>query len=67
MRYVPGLEAERHGGRKLADLNLWYRLVVPAGTDAVLLLDALRALPVVEFADGEPLPSPQPTADFSTL
>lgn len=70
------LDAERERGqarsrRSLADLNLYYRLTLPAGADAAALCDELNALPVVELAVPAPLPAPPPadippvTPDFS--
>jgi serine protease len=57
---VERAEAQRESRRALADLNLYYRLRVPNGVDAVALAEQLGRLPVVEFAEpaGSPPPSP---------
>jgi sugar lactone lactonase YvrE len=57
--------------RALADMNLYFRLDVPAGVDTAALCDELNALPFVELAEPEarPMPAPvdlpPPTPDFS--
>jgi len=53
--------AESRSGRKLADLNLYYDIAVPAGVSIEALCDALNALPSVELAAPAPLPAPTPT------
>lgn len=59
-------QAERNSGRKLPDLNLWFRLRLPDGTDDQAVLRQLNALSVVETAYAEPLPAPTPaTPDLS--
>lgn len=57
---VERAEAQRESRRELADLNLYYRLRVPAGVDAVAVAERLGHLGVVEFAEpaGSPPPSP---------
>ena len=67
-RPVAALDAERAraelaSGRALADLNLYYRVAVPAGVDATELADALNALAVVELAAPYPLQAPPPQFD----
>ncbi|MBV9950309.1 MAG: S8 family serine peptidase [Acidimicrobiia bacterium] len=53
--------AEERSGRRQADLNLWYRVTVPAGTDVASVVDRLNALDAVEVAYAEPQASPPPT------
>jgi subtilisin family serine protease len=56
---------EAKTGKDLADLNLWYRLVVGAGAAPEALVDALNRLDIVEIAYPEPLPVPPPvTPDY---
>ncbi|HEX7283567.1 MAG TPA: PKD domain-containing protein [Vicinamibacterales bacterium] len=58
--------AEARGGRKTADLNLWYRLRLRPGTDVDGVIADLRALDIVETAYRQPRPAPMPvTPDFS--
>jgi hypothetical protein len=52
--------AEARSGRRLADLDLWYRVTVPTGADAASLVDRLNGLDAVEVAYAEPLPPPPP-------
>jgi serine protease len=60
-----GREARARSGRHQADLNLFFRLDLPAGTDIVALTDALNALDVVEVAAPAAKPeSPPVTASF---
>lgn len=59
------LQAERSraqaaSGRALADLSLYYVLDLPAGARAAAVLEQLSALPLVEFAEPEPIPAPPP-------
>lgn len=58
-------EAQRESRRQLADLNLYYKIRVPPGTDTVALSEQLAKLPVVEFASpaGSPPPLPRMKAD----
>jgi serine protease len=57
---------EAKSGRQQADKNLYYRLTLRPGTNAVAVLDDLNALSIVEIAYAEPLPSPPPvTPDFT--
>ncbi len=52
--------------RQLADLNLYFRLVVPEGTDVAALVAELNKLEVVEGAYSEPTAAPPPvTPDFT--
>jgi cysteine-rich repeat protein len=66
-------EGQRHSGRQLADLNLYYELAVPPGADVAALCDRLNALPYVELAMPMPRPAPAPidiapaTPDFTAL
>lgn len=52
--------AEAESGRKLADLNLYYTVKLPAGVDAAAVADRLNALPFIEFAEPAPVPAPLP-------
>ena len=52
--------AESRSGHKLADLNLYYDIAVPAGVSIEALCDALNALPSVELAAPAPLPARTP-------
>jgi serine protease len=52
--------AEAESGRKLADLNLYFTVKLPAGADAAAVADRLNALPFVEFAEPAPVPAPLP-------
>ncbi|GGK33856.1 hypothetical protein GCM10010124_28000 [Pilimelia terevasa] len=54
--------AAQRSGRRQADLNLWYRAELSPGADPAAVLDALNALPQVEIAVAEPLPTPLPAA-----
>ena len=54
-------QLEAKTGKELADLNLWYRLVVGLGADPEALIDALNSLDIVEIAYPQPLPAPPPT------
>jgi hypothetical protein len=65
------IEAERaelqsSAGEPLPDLNLWYRIWVPEGSDPQILIDALNALPEVQTAYAAPLPAPPPTIDLAS-
>ena len=53
-------EAEQLSGRKLADLNLYYRVKVPENGDTAEFCDALNALPFIELAQPVPRPAPPP-------
>jgi serine protease len=62
--------AQQRSGRQLADLNLYYRIAVPPGTDAGRLCDALNRLPFVELAAppqraATPSDLPPETPDFA--
>jgi len=54
------MQIEAASGEQMPDLNLWYRVTVPPGTDAEAFIDALNALPEVEIAYAAPLPAPPP-------
>jgi len=58
---------EAKTGKDLADLNLWYRLILPPGEDIEALVDSLNALDLVEIAYPEPLPVPPPSLSPSPL
>ncbi len=45
---------EDESGREQADLNLWFRLQLPAATDEETLIDDLNGLRIVELAAPEP-------------
>lgn len=45
---------EEESGREQADLNLWFRLLLPVATDEEALIDDLNALGIVELAAPEP-------------
>lgn len=51
------VEAQSISGQALADLNNYYKLLLPNGSvrDAEELIDALNALPIVEIAYAEPI------------
>ncbi|MGH9276526.1 MAG: nidogen-like domain-containing protein [Acidimicrobiales bacterium] len=51
---------EQKSGRVQADLNLYYRIQLPEGSDATAALTGLNRLPTVEVAYAAPLPSPVP-------
>ena len=53
--------AEKHRGRQLADLNLYFEIAVPADVSIEALCDALNALPSVELAAPAPLPQQLPS------
>ncbi|MEW6153313.1 MAG: S8 family serine peptidase [Actinomycetota bacterium] len=58
-------QVEARSRRQQADLNLYYRLVAPEGTDVGALIAALNSLAVVELASQEPEPARPPvTPDF---
>ena len=65
--------AQRRSGRQLADLNLYYMVSVPPGTDAGALCYELNSLPFVELATPAPKPAPSPidipppTPDFGRM
>jgi hypothetical protein len=61
-RQTRALEARSH--RQLADLSLYYRVIVPRGTRTAAFIDSLNALPIVELAEAEPLPARAPSANF---
>ena len=52
--------AERRSGRDLADLNLYYIVEVPSGSDPVDVADRLNGLDIIELAEPQPRPSPPP-------
>jgi hypothetical protein len=58
--------AERRSGRQLRNLNLYYRLSVPAA-DAEALVAELDRLAVVEHTDIEGPPAPPPSADYTAF
>lgn len=51
---------ERRSARALADLNLYYEIVLPRGLGAAAACDALNALPAVELALPARVPLPAP-------
>jgi serine protease len=51
---------QRQGGRALADLNLYYRIALPADVDTARLCDALNRLPFVERAAPARVPEHPP-------
>lgn len=51
---------ERHSRKKLTDLNLWFRINLKPGTNAVAFLDELRHLQNIESAEPAPLPQRPP-------
>jgi hypothetical protein len=53
-------EAQRMSRRGLADLNLYYRLRVPRGVDAVALAGQLGKVGAIEYAEPAGSPSPLP-------
>ena len=54
-------EGEIRSGKELPDLNLYYRLRVPSGTNIVALINDLNNLEMVEIAYPAPLPAPPPS------
>ena len=53
-------EAEQLSGRKLADLNLYYRVKLLESADTAGFCDALNALLFIELAQPVPRPAPPP-------
>jgi hypothetical protein len=53
---------EAKTGQNLPDLNLWYRLILPPGSNAEALVAALNTIPIVEVAYIEPQPAPPPAS-----
>ena len=53
-------EAEQLSGRKLANLNLYYRVKMPESGDIAKFCDALNALSFIELAQPVPRPAPPP-------
>ena len=53
--------AEQRSGRKLADLNLYYEIILPPSVSVESLCDDLNALPSVELATPAPLPESAPS------
>ena len=54
------LQAQAKSGRVLADLNLYYRVDVPAGTSAASVANRLNQLPFVEFSEPAAIAAPPP-------
>jgi hypothetical protein len=52
--------AERDSGQKLADLNLYFVINLPAGVPAAEVADRLNRLPSVEYAEPGAIPAPPP-------
>ncbi len=62
------IRIEARSRRPQADKNLWFRVTLPTGADAVAAVNALNALDVVENAYAEPLPvSPPVTPNYEPL
>ena len=53
-------EAEELSGRKLANLNLYFRVKVPESGDTAEFCDALNKLQFIELAQPVPRPAPPP-------
>ena len=53
-------EAQRNSGRELANLNLYFVLVLPPNLSAAEVANRLNALANVEFAEPGPVPHPLP-------
>src|SRR4030095_7541898 len=59
---------EERSGLDLADLSLYFHVTLgpgATGTSAERLIDALNALPIVEFAEPVPMPAPPPSYGLS--
>lgn len=52
------LRGQERSGKQLADLNLYYRLIIDPSEPAEEFIDALNALPVIEGAHANPSPTP---------
>ena len=52
--------AERESGGKLADLNLYFVIDLPAGVDAAVVADKLNQMKSVEYAEPAAIPAPPP-------
>lgn len=64
------LEGQRRSGKHLADLNNYYRVILPEGSDPEPFIDALNSLKIIEIAFPVPRPAvaediPPDTPDFS--
>ncbi len=58
---------ERKSGLELADLNLYFKFIIPENEDVVLaeeIVDSLNALGIVEIAYPEPIPQPAQCSDI---
>jgi hypothetical protein len=58
---------ERASGLQLADLNNYYKFIIPGNTDKRLaeeIIDSLNALDIVEIAYAEPIPEPAQCTDI---
>lgn len=60
------VRGEARSGRELADLNLYYDLLLADDVDVAALCDDLNALDIVELAEPAVAPSPPPTPDFAS-
>ena len=63
------IQTEKESGLRLADLNLFYRIVLQPGSDAEAVASALKAIPIVVSAYLEPPPAASPiiTPNFEAM
>ena len=61
-------DLQRKSGRTLADLNLYYRILLPGEDKSLVenLIDSLNQLPIVEIAYSLAKPAPPSTPDFTS-
>jgi len=60
-------DLQRKSGKTLADLNLYYRILLPGEDKSMVenLIDSLNQLPIVEIAYPLAKPAPPPTPDYT--
>lgn len=57
---------EARTGKRLPDLNLWFRFTLPSGADPQGFMDAIKSLEGVETVEPAPLPPPPPGYPLAT-